>query len=804
MAVDVVQERHRPGALKQQNKAHKHGRHRSKGSISNAVKGRTSAKVFTKKARHELRKEERRNKAIQLRQKKREEILFKKRSLGGASTAPFLIAIVPLCDDVDPLGALEFLKQGDEEAVVTQSSGGNVHISIPRLKQRFTIMVPPRGDLYCTLDAMKVADTALLLVSSCQQNGVDEVGEQLLKASFAQGLPSTIVAVMDLESLPPKKRHDAKQNLQKAISRWLPDEKILTLSRSYDGLTILRRAGSQKQRVVVHRDKRPHLVAEVADYTPDSEGSLGTLKVSGYIRGQPLSVNSLVHIPGWGDFQMSRIEAPEDPHPLEKGRKLSKDNDMSVDDRIEEDVKILETADPAKQVSLQSENIPDPMEGEQTWPTEEELAEAEEESKAQKRRVKKVPKGMSDYQAAWIPDSDAEIEDEDDDEEEDGMNVDMEAMSEGNSSEGDESKEEEEEYDTLTVTDVGADAERYDEKMDVAEEEETLKKIKEARMEQLFPDERDTPKDTPARIRFQKYRGLQSFRTSPWDPKENLPLDYARIFQFENFDRTRKRVMKDEDREGALAGWYVTLHIIGVPQHLYNSRRLKQPIVLFGMLSHEQKMSVLNFVIKQPNFGNHDQQPIKSKEQLIFHCGYRRFKACPVFSQHTNGTKHKYERFFQPEATVVATVFAPIIFPPSPVLVFKEKKDNTQELVGTGNLLSVNPDRIITKRVVLSGHPFKVHKRSAVIRFMFFNREDISWFKPVELRTKYGRRGHIREPLGTHGHMKCVFDGQLKSQDTVLMNLYKRVFPKWTYEPYVTLPPPLYSSLPGGHDVNMD
>lgn len=39
--------------------------------------------------------------------------------------------------------------------------------------------------------------------------------------------------------------------------------------------------------------------------------------------------------------------------------------------------------------------------------------------------------------------------------------------------------------------------------------------------------------------------------------------------------------------------------------------------------------------------------------------------------------------------------------------------------------------------------------------------------------------------LGTHGHMKCVFDGQLKSQDTVLLNLYKRVFPKWTYEDLV-------------------
>lgn len=42
-----------------------------------------------------------------------------------------------------------------------------------------------------------------------------------------------------------------------------------------------------------------------------------------------------------------------------------------------------------------------------------------------------------------------------------------------------------------------------------------------------------------------RYRGLESFRTSQWDPKENLPEDFSRIFQFENYDRTRRRVFKE-------------------------------------------------------------------------------------------------------------------------------------------------------------------------------------------------------------------------------------------------------------------
>lgn len=57
------------------------------------------------------------------------------------------------------------------------------------------------------------------------------------------------------------------------------------------------------------------------------------------------------------------------------------------------------------QVSLESEAPVDPMDAEQTWPTAEEIAEATKRS--QPRKVKVIPKGMSEYQAAWIPDDDA-------------------------------------------------------------------------------------------------------------------------------------------------------------------------------------------------------------------------------------------------------------------------------------------------------------------------------------------------------------------------------------------------------------
>lgn len=62
------------------------------------------------------------------------------------------------------------------------------------------------------------------------------------------------------------------------------------------------------------------------------------------------------------------------------------------------------------------------------------------------------------------------------------------------------SEEEEEEEEVCSTERAGAD-QRYDEHMDEAAEEEGLKRYRDARANEMFPDEVDTPLDTPARIR---------------------------------------------------------------------------------------------------------------------------------------------------------------------------------------------------------------------------------------------------------------------------------------------------------------
>ncbi|TYK24600.1 pre-rRNA-processing protein TSR1-like protein [Cucumis melo var. makuwa] len=656
-------------------------------------------------------------------------------------------------------------------------------------KLRATVLKAPYGDLQSCMEMAKVADliafvaSASYYIEGSTSLYIDSFGSECLSVLRSLGLPSTAVLIRDLPT-DIKKKNDYKKMCISSISSEFPEDCKFYPADTKDELHKFMWLFKEQRLTVPHwRTQRPYLMSQKVDMVADNcTPGRCTLLLTGYLRARSLSVNQLVHVAGAGDFQLSKIEVLKDPVPL---------NPRTEQDAMDtQDDEIIRLLEPSEHEPLVVENEPDPLSGEQTWPTEADRAEADRNQKEKHLRKRALAHGTSEYQEAWEI-GDSEDEDSDVDNETDGMMLDSSYTNEVNDlnnqgiSDDDQASLEFENSDQET----DMDSVMLDGEMTNEQKLDEIQKIKNAHAEdEEFPDEVDTPMDIPARKRFAKYRGLKSFRTSTWDPQESLPQDYARIFEFNNISRTQKHVLAKalEIEQGncdhcVASGSYLRLHVkevpVGAASKLCELAK-SMPITACGLLQHESKMSVLHFRYFQ--FLNwHNSPPLKGKEKLVFHVGFRQFVTRPIFStDNFNSDKHKMERFLHGGRFSIASIYAPISFAPLPLIVLRSVEGNAS-FAASGSLKSIDPRRIILKKIILSGYPQRVSKLKATVRYMFHNPDDVRWFKPVDVWTKCGRRGRIKEPVGTHGAMKCVFNGVLQQHDTVCMSLYKRVYPKW-------------------------
>jgi pre-rRNA-processing protein TSR1 len=205
-------------------------------------------------------------------------------------------------------------------------------------------------------------------------------------------------------------------------------------------------------------------------------------------------------------------------------------------------------------------------------------------------------------------------------------------------------------------------------------------------------------------------------------------------------------------------------------------------MALFSLLRHEHKRTACNYSIL---LSSEHESPIKSKTEMIVQCGPRRIVINPLFSHagNTPNNVHKFSRFLHPGQSAIASFIGPLTWGNVPLLYFTRNTPSPDHpsslrLIATGTSLPPSTNRIIAKRIILTGHPYKINKRVVTVRYMFFNDGDVKWFKSLPLWTKRGRSGFIKESLGTHGYFKATFDGKISPMDAVAVSLYKRVWPR--------------------------
>ena len=739
----------------------------------------------------------RRNQARQLRihhheKKENESVIFQ-----GKNGVPKNVVILPLSETIDTRALIERLDQS-VNATSNMSTAGFAKVEVERFKRNLLYM-PAKLDLVNALDTCRLADWVILAAIPDQEFAALEDG--LLRAIEGQGITNVVIVMQE------NSQHQATPNSSKAavdlkqnIKRYFPTvEKVYSTANTSDCANLVRSLCTATTKGIRWRDERSWMLIEDIDWEmPSSSTERTPVRLAGTVRGKGLNPDRIVHVPGWGDFQVGCIvELPI------QSRKRKVD-EMNLEDSPKEYIPSGERDD-LETLAPEEADMADMTSTEATSEHKGVLLDDHhyfsDDDSHLPPRPKKLPRGTSAYQSAWylddVSDSESDILDEED---QDGDIV-MESTALLGPADG---------VVTLDSGDAmtGADPSEYPESemhVEVAPDDEVrdleefrASRKKEAEEDLDFPDEIELDPNVLARERLAKYRGLKSLRTSEWNKEEDIPYqpeDYRRLLQIADYKKSRKTATNEALAGGAVPGMRIQVELLDVPSSL---QLAPKPTSFFSLLRHEHRHTVVNLNM---TLDSSISEPIKAKEELVVQIGPRRLVVNPVFSAGgtTPNDVHKFERFLHPGRSVVASFIGPLTWGSIPVLVFQRTApsddvapvlvdgiatDNLPSesaalrLIGTATTVPPSNSRVIAKRIILTGHPYKIHKKLVTVRYMFFNTEDVAWFSALPLWTKRGRQGFIKESLGTHGYFKATFDGKINPMDAIGVSLYKRVWPR--------------------------
>ncbi|RKF57702.1 Ribosome biogenesis protein tsr1 [Erysiphe neolycopersici] len=764
----------------------------TKGSLKEIQKGKVD-KLTHRKNPHQqmMSKLDRRNQNRQKLLAKHKEHLRETKIFAGRNGAARIVAVVPLCVNSNAASVVKSLLNSLDISTEVPDEG-LARVSIERFKQSIHYITVKR-DLIACLDAARIADFIIFILSPDQE--VDQLGETIIRSIEGQGLSTLLTVVQGLDKIQPlKKRAGILTSLKSYMTHFHPEqERIYNLDSNIDCVNLIRSLCTVTPKGIHWRDERSWMLVDEVQWPENLDESV---VLTGTVRGKGLKADRLVQVGDWGIFQINKITAAT-------SHMTQRSDDMVTDEESVEKILEVPTEDQDDLLELAPEEIM----------VQDDMDIAEPATMPEKRGVllddhhyfsddethlpskpKRLPKGTSAYQSAWFlgdeySDSGSDFEDVD---EQGDVDMETPALPE-DGIEGFSAQEPTEAAPTQYAnSEVFLDP-KPDDELEIQQLAEfRARKTNEAEDDREFPDEIELHPQVLARERLARYRGLKSLRTSTWEENEDRafePQDWRRLLQVQNFKSARSRVTREALVGGVAVGTRVRVYLRNVPPSLKASWvNSHHPLGLFSLLRHEQKQTVVNFSI---SLSSDYPEPIKSKTGMILQCGPRRFIVNPLFSQSgkTKNNIHKFDRFLYPGQNTVATFVAPLTWGSVPSLLFKQEdsSETTQEtdlfkaplnFVATCTSLPPSTSRVIAKRIILTGHPYRIHKKLVTVRYMFFNREDVEWFKALQLWTKRGRTGYIKEPLGTHGYFKATFDGKINPQDAVGISLYKRMWPK--------------------------
>lgn len=258
-------------------------------------------------------------------------------------------------------------------------------------------------------------------------------------------------------------------------------------------------------------------------------------------------------------------------------------------------------------------------------------------------------------------------------------------------------------------------------------------------------------------------------------------------------EATRKEFAGDDAEtraliEGHRPGAYVRMELQGMPCEMVDKFDPRFPIIVGGLLPHEQSFGFVQVRIKKHRWHH---RVLKTNDPLVFSLGWRRFQTVPVYSLDDNS--HNRMLKYTPEHMhCLATFYGPISAPNSGFCAFNSLSNSSTSssfrVTATGTVLDVDGSAQIVKKLKLTGTPYKIFKNTAFIKEMFNSALEVAKFEGAQVRTVSGIRGQIKKALSKpEGSFRATFEDRILASDMVFLRTWYQVQPKKYYYPVDSL-----------------
>ena len=237
-------------------------------------------------------------------------------------------------------------------------------------------------------------------------------------------------------------------------------------------------------------------------------------------------------------------------------------------------------------------------------------------------------------------------------------------------------------------------------------------------------------------------------------------------------------------------GTYIRIDLKKIKRKNANHFDPNHPIIL-STLSFQETESQMGFI--KIRFSKHLWFPkiLKTNDPIILSIGWRKFQTTMAYCVEDKNHRLRLIKYTPKFTNCFAICYGPQVPINIAVVALQNNMENTTDdnfrICGTGDVIEVNQSFAIVKKLKLIGDPEEIYKKTANIKNMFNSNLEVARYIGAKIQTVSGIRGIIKKQINTkpEGRFRATFEDKILKSDVVFLKTWAPVELNKFYNPII-------------------